>query len=134
MVAEACGKNFVPNIMELGGKCPVVIDASADVDLAAKRICGIKFLNAGQVCLTADYVLCHGTLWVEFQEKVNFYMKKFFGDDILKSNQWSKVATEVHSRRQYELLSDVKDKVTFQAGTPDHANRIFPPTVVTNPS
>jgi len=134
MVAEACGKNFVPNIMELGGKCPVVIDASADVDLAAKRICGMKFLNAGQVCLTADYVLCHGTLWEEFQVKVKFYMEKFYGLDCEKSNQWSKVATQIHSKRQYELLSDNKDKITIQAGTPDHSNRHFPPTVVTNPS
>ena len=59
LVATAAGKNLVPCILELGGKSPTVIDASANLEVAAKKIAFGKFLNAGQVCIAHDYVLVH---------------------------------------------------------------------------
>mmetsp|Transcript_60186 Transcript_60186/g.50992 ORF Transcript_60186/g.50992 Transcript_60186/m.50992 type:complete len:156 (-) Transcript_60186:103-570(-) len=54
LVAMSAAKNLVPCVLELGGKCPFIVDKSADIEYAAsKLVC--KFLNAGQTCLTADY-------------------------------------------------------------------------------
>ena len=59
LVAAAAAKNLVPCILELGGKCPTIIDESADVDLAARKIASTKFFNCGQTCVTTDYALVH---------------------------------------------------------------------------
>jgi aldehyde dehydrogenase (NAD+) len=62
LVAAAAAKNLVPCILELGGKCPCIIDESADVDFAARKVAFGRFYNSGQTCLATDYVLCHEKL------------------------------------------------------------------------
>lgn len=57
LVAEAAAKNLVPCILELGGKSPTVVDSSANIDLAAKKVVMGRFLNAGQACIAPDYIL-----------------------------------------------------------------------------
>jgi aldehyde dehydrogenase (NAD+) len=59
LVAQAAGQNLVPCVLELGGKSPAVVDETADIDLAAKKIVMGRFMNAGQVCISPDYVLVH---------------------------------------------------------------------------
>lgn len=59
LVAEAAAKNLVPCLLELGGKSPLVVDSSASVSFAAKKIAMAKFVNSGQTCVAPDYVLCH---------------------------------------------------------------------------
>ena len=62
LVAEAAGKNLVPCILELGGKCPVIVDHNADIDLAAKKIAFARFNNSGQTCIATDYVIAHESI------------------------------------------------------------------------
>src|SRR5581483_1250240 len=57
LVAEAAGRNLTPVTLELGGKSPVIVDRSANLDEAAARIAYAKLLNAGQTCIAPDYVL-----------------------------------------------------------------------------
>jgi aldehyde dehydrogenase (NAD+) len=57
LVAAAASKNLIPCILELGGKSPAVVDPSADLELAAKKIVFGRYLNAGQICISPDYVL-----------------------------------------------------------------------------
>jgi aldehyde dehydrogenase (NAD+) len=57
LVAAAAGKNLVPCILELGGKSPAIVDESANLEHAAKKIVFGKFLNAGQICVSPDYIL-----------------------------------------------------------------------------
>ena len=57
---EAASANLTPVSLELGGKSPVIVDKSANVDLAAKRIVFGKFINAGQTCVAPDYILVPG--------------------------------------------------------------------------
>lgn len=59
LVAEAAAKNLVPCILELGGKCPVVVDESANIDFAAAKIVFARFNNSGQTCISTDYVMVH---------------------------------------------------------------------------
>lgn len=62
MVAEAAAKNLVPCILELGGKCPIIIDTSANVDFAAFKVALGRFSNSGQTCLAPDYVIVHESI------------------------------------------------------------------------
>ena len=57
LVAAAAGKNLVPCILELGGKSPAIVDESANLELAARKIVMGKFMNAGQICVAPDYIL-----------------------------------------------------------------------------
>lgn len=59
LVAESAAKNLIPCIMELGGKCPAVIDTTANIDFAAQKIAFARFNNSGQTCIGTDYVLVH---------------------------------------------------------------------------
>jgi aldehyde dehydrogenase (NAD+) len=58
-VAEAAAKNLVPCILELGGKSPTIVDESANLDFAARKIAWGRYLNAGQTCIAPDYVIAH---------------------------------------------------------------------------
>ena len=58
-VLRKCAEHLTPAILELGGKSPCIVDSTAKISLAAKRIVFGKFLNCGQTCVAPDYILCH---------------------------------------------------------------------------
>lgn len=74
LVAKAASDNLIPCILELGGKCPVIIDKEANCDFAAYKTVMAKFQNAGQTCITVDYVICHESKIKEFQERILFHI------------------------------------------------------------
>lgn len=59
VVARTAADNLTPCVLELGGKSPLVIDETADVDFAALKVIFGKFQNGGQICIAVDYILCH---------------------------------------------------------------------------
>ena len=61
-MATAAAKNLIPCILELGGKCPTVVDVGVDINYAAAKICLATFMNSGQTCVRPDYVLVHESL------------------------------------------------------------------------
>jgi aldehyde dehydrogenase (NAD+) len=61
LIAEVAGRNLVPCLLELGGKCPTIVDDTCDIDFAAQKILLAKMPNMGQLCITPDYILCHHT-------------------------------------------------------------------------
>lgn len=75
LVAEAAAKHLIPCILELGGKCPAVIDTTADIDFAASKIAFARFNNSGQTCIASDYVLVHETLKAQFLDRVLFKLR-----------------------------------------------------------
>lgn len=66
LVAQNAGKNLVPCVLELGGKSPAIVDSSANLEFAAKKIVMGKFLNAGQVCVAPDYILLQHSISEKF--------------------------------------------------------------------
>ena len=76
LVAKAAADNLIPTILELGGKCPFIVDADADADFAAYKCASAKFQNAGQTCITADHVLVHESKQKEFIERLKWHIKK----------------------------------------------------------
>lgn len=68
IIAATAAKNLTPCILELGGKCPAVIDESVDIDFAAGKLVGSKFGNSGQTCVAPDYLLVHESKLNELME------------------------------------------------------------------
>jgi aldehyde dehydrogenase (NAD+) len=76
LVAASAANNLVPCILELGGKSPAIVDASANLEHAAKKIVMGKFLNAGQVCIAPDYVLVHYSITDKFIKHLETAIKE----------------------------------------------------------
>ena len=70
IIGAAANKHLTPCTMELGGKCPVWLDKSADLTLAAKRIVWAKMINLGQTCVAPDYIICTKEVREKFVAKV----------------------------------------------------------------
>lgn len=74
-VAVEAAKNLVPCILELGGKCPVVVDPTANLKGAVRRILMGKFMNCGQTCLAGDHVYVHSSIKAQFLSELTEQLK-----------------------------------------------------------
>jgi aldehyde dehydrogenase (NAD+) len=70
IVMKAAAEHLTSVTLELGGKSPVFVDGTADLDEAAKKIAWGKFINSGQVCITPDYLLVDDAVRVPFTQKL----------------------------------------------------------------
>ncbi|WP_244552532.1 coniferyl aldehyde dehydrogenase [Bradyrhizobium sp. Ghvi] len=135
LVAEAAGRNLTPVTLELGGKSPAVIDASADLDEAAERIAYGKLLNAGQTCIAPDYVLVPEPSLQSFAEKVRAQMRRMFGIDPANKD-YTSIISDRHYARLEGLVADAAQrgaKILQPAKADDpnwKAHRKFPPTLI----
>lgn len=135
LVAEAAGRNLTPVTLELGGKSPAIIDASADLDEAAERIAYGKLLNAGQTCIAPDYVLVPENSVQAFAEKVRAQMRRMFGTDPANKD-YTSIISDRHYARLEGLVADAAQHGAkiLQPAKPDDPNwkahRKFPPTLI----
>jgi coniferyl-aldehyde dehydrogenase len=135
LVAEAAGRNLTPVTLELGGKSPAIIDASADLDEAAERIAYGKLLNAGQTCIAPDYVLVPEGALQAFAEKVRAQMRRMFGTDPA-NRDYTSLISDRHYARLEALVADAAQrgaKILQPAKADDpnwKAHRKFPPTLI----
>ncbi|MDE6241821.1 MAG: aldehyde dehydrogenase [Anaeroplasmataceae bacterium] len=97
-VALAASKYLTPMTLELGGKSPVIVDSTAKINLAAKRIVFGKFLNAGQTCVAPDYVLVHESKKEELIQALTNWIKKLYPNSLENSN-YVKMINEHHYNR-----------------------------------
>jgi acyl-CoA reductase-like NAD-dependent aldehyde dehydrogenase len=112
IVATEAAKNLVPCILELGGKCPFIVDTSADVEVAAQKCMWAKTLNSGQVCIAPDYVLCHETKVKAFVEACIRRLKDFFPGDKLSPLQ-GKMVNKFHTARMKRLIETSGGNVVY---------------------
>lgn len=135
-VRIAAAENNCSLTLELGGKSPAIVDESADLKNAAKRIAWGKFLNAGQLCIAPDHVFIHEDVTDRFVELLKEETCKLFGEDIKLSKDFSRLVSEGHFNRMEELVADAtcKGAQVFSNAEPDSAERFFPPTFVENPA
>ncbi len=105
IVMAAAAKHLTPVTLELGGKNPTVITAKANLDVAARRIVEGKFANnAGQVCVSADYLLIERSIYNSFVEKLKASIVEFFGTDASQSSDYSRIINSRHVQRLKALL------------------------------
>ena len=124
-VLEAAAENIVPVTLELGGKNPVIIDPTANLKIAAKRLAFGKCLNAGQTCIAPDYVLIHQDIRDAFVAEYEKVLKKYFrkGD----MSQMVTIVNDAHFRRLTRLLEGQKAVI---GGGSDPERRFIEPTVL----
>ena len=107
-VLRRAAEHLTPAVLELGGKSPCIVDASANIKLAAKRIVWGKYLNCGQTCVAPDYILCEKSVKDEFVKAVAAEIKKQYGDDPLKNKDYGKIINEKHFTRLCGLIDEMK--------------------------
>ena len=81
VVAKAAAERLTPICLELGGKSPAIVDQTANLDVAVKRIAWGKFNNAGQTCVAPDYVLVHTSVYSKFIKKLKKTISDFYGKE-----------------------------------------------------
>lgn len=98
-------KTLTPVVLELGGKSPCIVDGTANLKLAAKRIVFGKYLNCGQTCVAPDYVLCESSIKDQFVKEVYAQIKKQFGEKPLDNPDYGKIINEKHFDRLLGLIN-----------------------------
>ncbi|MBA3661773.1 MAG: aldehyde dehydrogenase family protein [Gammaproteobacteria bacterium] len=115
-VMEAAAKYLTPVTLELGGKSPCIVDQTANIAYAARRIAWAKFVNAGQTCVAPDYVFVHHDVRDEFINAYRTALTTFFPDnDSLK--QYCKII----NRQRFDHLNDLLNNVTILVGGESYA-------------
>lgn len=104
LVLGKAAVHFTPVTLEMGGKSPCIVDKSANIRLAARRLAFGKFLNAGQTCVAPDYVLVHRDVKAELVSELKKNVTAFFGPDPLDCEDYPKIINEKHLHRLLGLL------------------------------
>lgn len=110
-VLRHTAEHLTPAVLELGGKSPCIVDKTANIKLAAKRIVFGKFLNCGQTCVAPDYILCERSVKDVFIKEVVKQIKLQFGENPLENKDYGKIINEKHFARLCGLID--KDKVVI---------------------
>lgn len=103
-VMEAASKHLTPVTLELGGKSPCIVDETADIAMAARRIVWGKFLNCGQTCVAPDYVLVHSSVKEQLLEAMVRNIEALYGEEPLKSKDYGKIINQKHFDRLAGML------------------------------
>lgn len=126
-VMGAAAKNLTPVILELGGKSPCIIDKSADIAVAAKRIAWGKSLNSGQTCIAPDYILIHPDVKKEFVDAFGKELASLHGKDIRESPHYVRMVNEKAFKR---VVGYMKDGDILYGGRYDAGERFIEPTLL----
>lgn len=127
IVYKAAAENLTPVTLELGGKSPVIVTKTANLEIAAKRIVWGKFLNAGQTCVAPDYVLIEKSVEKEFLELMKKYILLFNYDE--NSENYTKIINAKNFNRLIQLIDSEK---MFFGGKYNEESLFIQPTILTN--
>ena len=127
IVAKAAAEHLTPTTLELGGKSPCIIDETANLKLAAKRIVWGKFLNAGQTCVAPDYLLVHQDVKSKFVDFVKSEITLAYSENPETSKDFARIVNSKNWERVKGLID--LEKVIF--GGKSSANSLYvAPTLV----
>ena len=128
-VMKKAAEHLTPVTLELGGKSPCIVDESADLSLAARRIAFGKYLNCGQTCVAPDYVLCHKSVRDRFVELLKAEISRQYGKDPLQNADYGHIINQKHFERVCSLIDSNK---TVHGGRTNADTLQIEPTVMTN--
>lgn len=126
-VMRCAAEHLTPVTLELGGKSPCVVEKSADLSLAAKRIVFGKFLNCGQTCVAPDYIYCDRAVKAELLREIERQIRKQFGKNPLKNGNYGKI---ISSRHFHRILGLIDEKKVVIGGKSDEELLKIEPTVM----
>lgn len=127
IIYKKAAEHLCPVMLELGGKSPCIINHDADIDIAARRIVWGKFLNAGQTCVAPDYLLIHTEVKDRLIEKIKYYIKKFYGEDVKSSPDYPRIINKKNFDRLKNLMSNEN---IVHGGNFDQENLFIEPCLV----
>ncbi len=126
-VLRCAAEYLTPAVLELGGKSPCIVEKSAKIGLAAKRIVFGKYLNCGQTCVAPDYILCDESIRDELIAAIRREITAQYGEHPLDNPAYGKIINEKHYRRLMGLIDPAK---VVCGGTGDEAAQRIAPTVM----
>lgn len=128
-VLRRAAEYLTPVTLELGGKSPCIVDKSANLKLAARRIVFGKYLNCGQTCVAPDYILCEESIKNELIAHLKDQIQKQFGAAPLENEHYGKIINEKHFHRILGLINPEK---CVHGGLADAAACRIEPTILTD--
>ena len=128
-VLRSAAEHLTPVTLELGGKSPCIVDQTADIRLAARRIVFGKYLNCGQTCVAPDYVYCHRSVKDQLIKEVQKQIRRQYGKQPLHSSDYGKIINEKHFDR---ILGLIDEKKVVHGGGSDRSTLRIEPTVMDN--
>lgn len=129
IVMKAAAERLVPVTLELGGKSPTIVDQTANLKIAARRIAWGKYLNAGQTCIAPDYVYVHQSVEATFKSLLKEEIENFYGSDPLQSEDYGRIVSHRHFQRLRDLIHHEK---IYYGGTHREEHRFIEPTILHN--
>ena len=126
-VMAAAAKNLTPVVLELGGKSPCIVDKTADIAVAAKRIAWGKTLNSGQTCIAPDYILIHKKVKDAFVKAFAKEIENLHGKDIKADRHYVRIVNDKAFER---VTGYFKDGKIIYGGSTDAATRFIEPTLI----
>ena len=127
LVLEKAARHLTPVTLELGGKSPCIVDSSAKLKLAARRIVFGKHLNCGQTCVAPDYILCHASVKEQLVEYLKEEISRQYGTDALNNDAYGRMISPKHFDRVAGLIDP--NKVVW-GGKYDRESLKIEPTVM----
>ncbi|WP_349408439.1 aldehyde dehydrogenase [Pseudalkalibacillus sp. SCS-8] len=127
IVMEAASKHLIPVTLELGGKSPAIVDETADLQLAAKRIAWGKFTNSGQTCIAPDYLYVQQNVKKELLKKIAESITEMYGVEPLENEDMAQIVNENHFNRLKKYLNNGR---TIIGGDSDRSLLQIEPTVL----
>ncbi len=129
-VMKAAAAHLTPVTLELGGKSPCIVDETARLRYASRRIAFGKFLNAGQTCIAPDYVLAHESIKTSLLQELKKALRSFYGPDPRRSRHYARIINDAHFQRLVSLLEGADIVI---GGDSDAGERYIAPTVIDEP-
>ena len=132
LVMKAASEHLASVTLELGGKSPVIIDDSVNLERTVKKIIFGKFLNAGQTCIASDYVLIKDTIKDEFVSLFSKYLKVFYSENPETSSSLCRIVNQKHFERLKAHLKDAisKNAVIEVGGSYHEEDQFMAPTLI----
>lgn len=128
-VMRNAAEYLTPITLELGGKSPCIVDQTANIKLAARRVVFGKYLNCGQTCVAPDYIYCHRSIKDKLVKEVKKQIRRQYGKEPLLNADYGKIINEKHFDRILGLID--KEKLVH-GGNSDRAALRIEPTVLDN--
>ncbi|BAO75166.1 aldehyde dehydrogenase family protein [Winogradskyella sp. PG-2] len=134
IIMSAATKHLTSVTLELGGKSPTIIDKTANIDMAAKKIVWGKYLNAGQICVAPDYVLIDESIETDFINACKKWIKKFYSEQPENSRSFARIVTDKHFNRLKSHIENAKSlNAKFEVGGElDAESKYIAPTLVSH--